>query len=604
MGEDGRLRSVVGLVLVIRSLALAVVFPVVTIVQITQVGWFPPSVPMVSCLVMLVAVFVTTAVLKWARDTRIVHLVAVLGVIVDTWVIVSNVAQGEGATERGAYLGLVLVIVEAAIFWMVPGGATAGAIAAIGAYFRFDPDARANDAVAVVFRSAALVAIGVVMGLVVLGLERSRGMVLRQLRAIEVVARFGDDLRNASIEEVGQRAADTIVEQLQQDRAFVAIRDGNDRALAVRGGTIPSQEEIGMDWETIIDSVKKTWVVPVNAPYMPDIFGAEVSQDALFVLVPIRSQTNTFGFLSATTRSSEYELEAMKRTLESLAVECAQFLERERLSRIATETIEELRVISALKDDFLAITSHELRTPVTALRGYLRALDAKDSLTPEAYSAATEAIHRQTRRIQTLIEHLLAASTIDAGSMVPIPEQVDIGHVVEEVLLEHASIDPRVQLVAHIPPDVPMMECDGGFFRRILVNLVSNAVKYSPDGGEVNVVVTPTHTASGRAAIDIAVSDQGIGIAKADLPKLFGRFQRLAADRARGGTGLGLYIVRGLAESMGGTVHAASTLGIGSTFRVVLPLRMTNEFGEHGQSAWSTSRQAPAAAAHHQESSN
>lgn len=554
-----------------RLMWMAIIFPVILVAQIATRGLFPIQVPLWSCIIVGGFAVATWFVVERSHSEVLLHAVTFGAVAADMYVIFLNSADRANATDRGAYLGLVLVIIEAATFWKLPGGFIAGAASAIVAYLRVTPNAAANEPIAIAFRSSALIIIGVVIATVVSSLERARGALQRQVKSMQATSRFGSDLAGADVVEVAERVADVLVGPLEFERVFVAIVEGPASAYVSRGANAPEPVEVNVRWDLTIEFVDHTIVIRPDDRLIPLEMRGIIPLEGALVIAPIRVRDHRFGIVSVATRESGVALAATKRMLTSLAVECGQFLEQDRLKRLANDTIEELRQVALAKDDFLAVASHELRTPITALRGFVRALDHRATLSDEEYSNAVAAINRQVRRVQQLIEHLLTASTIDAGRIVPVPERVSLSQVVSEVLSELEPIASRITFSVSIPDECDQLECDGSFLRRILTNLISNAITYSPNGGSVRVAAAPEHLAGSVDAIAISVADDGIGIAHADLPRLFSRFERLAADQGRGGSGLGLYIVNGLVRSMGGTVGATSILGRGSTLRVVLP---------------------------------
>ncbi|MGB2756509.1 MAG: ATP-binding protein [Acidimicrobiia bacterium] len=574
---QGRLRGVQRMVIRFRLMWLVLITPVVLILQVVKSGLFPIGVPLLSCLIVSVFAALTFWVVEHSELEWLLHAVTAAGVLADMFVIFLNTADQANATDRGAYLGLVLVIIEAATFWKIPGGIAAAVLAATAAYLRFDPGSKANEFVAVFFRSSALIVIGIVVAVVVSSLERARGAAQRQVKSMQAVSRFGNELSGANVAEVAERVADVISEALEYERVFVAIIEGPAMAYVSRGADAPEAVAVNIRWDRVLEFVDRPITLRPNDRLIPPEMQLIIPQHGALIIAPIRVRDQRFGILSAATRDSGPALAVSMRMLNTVAVECAQFLEQDRLRRLASQTIEELRRVSIAKDDFLAVTSHELRTPITALRGFLRALEHRDLLSPEEYSDAVEAIHRQVRRVQRLVEHLLTASTIDAGRIVSVPELVNLPQVVSAVLAELQPITNHVDFVVEIPDELEQVQTDGTFLRRILVNLCSNAVTYSPDGGTVRLEIAPGRTDTGEDAFVLLVSDEGIGIAPADIPKLFGRFERLAADRGRGGSGLGLYIVKGLVESLRGSVEATSVLGRGTTIRVVLPREIEPE---------------------------
>ncbi len=244
-------------------------------------------------------------------------------------------------------------------------------------------------------------------------------------------------------------------------------------------------------------------------------------------------------------------------------------------SRIAgaDETVVDFRditrakAIEASKDLFLAVTSHELRTPITVVQGYASTLQTHwDELSDDERRDSVGRIADRTRSLAALVEQLLLGSR--AGSAAPhVAVVFDLVGVLRTAVAGFKTVSAIHTFVLDVQPDLPDAVGDPSSVEIVLGQLLENAVKYSPDGGEVTV------TASERGAgIVIEVADRGMGIPDGEHQGVFDRFYQVGGERRRfGGVGLGLYIVRKLVEAQGGTVRAKSRAGGGSCFEVVLP---------------------------------
>ncbi|MCP3136143.1 sensor histidine kinase [Pyxidicoccus xibeiensis] len=239
--------------------------------------------------------------------------------------------------------------------------------------------------------------------------------------------------------------------------------------------------------------------------------------------------------------------------------------EQERLLREAHEAIQ-------VRDDFLSIASHELKTPLTPLRLHLQllrhALESHQPVTPGRVDKALA----QVRKLSVLINDLLDASFVGAGRMELQRTPVSLPEVVGEVFSDFRDTSDRHVLAYTAPDEDVLVQGDRGRLAQVLTNLLENALKYSPLGGEVRV--TLTH--SGGDAV-VTVQDAGIGIPKEEQAHLFERFFRArnAPVSGFGGLGLGLYICRDIVERHGGHIWVESALGHGSAFHVSLPVLAT-----------------------------
>ncbi len=240
--------------------------------------------------------------------------------------------------------------------------------------------------------------------------------------------------------------------------------------------------------------------------------------------------------------------------------------------------ITEIRGVEQMKTAFISTVSHELRTPLTSIKGFISTLlhDDEgyfdDATRREFYGI----IDAECDRLKRLIEDLLDISRIEQGSAMQMNWQpVDVAALAEKVLAVQRSYAKDHRLTLDFPPDFPLIEADPDKIDQVLTNLVNNAIKYSPDGGLVQVSGRTADAAGENpASVVLRVSDEGMGISRENLPRIFENFYRVDNRDSReiGGTGIGLALVKALAEGHGGTVKPESELGKGSTFIVTLPV--------------------------------
>lgn len=250
-----------------------------------------------------------------------------------------------------------------------------------------------------------------------------------------------------------------------------------------------------------------------------------------------------------------------------LADQCAVVLE----SRALIDEMLRVRAreeTTRLKDDFLSAAAHDLKTPLTTLVAQAELLDLRAARQPDAPAdrASLQRLVKEAHRLRTLVLELLDAARVEEGRLVGAREAVDLGALAGEVCERLAGSSP-CRVVTRTEPVIGLY--DRTRVTQLVENLIENALKYSPDGGEVRVEVWR----EGDEA-HLTVTDNGIGIPPGDLPHVFDRFYRGANvdDRRFAGMGLGLYICQGIAEQHGGRITASSTPGQGSTFHVTLPL--------------------------------
>ena len=244
----------------------------------------------------------------------------------------------------------------------------------------------------------------------------------------------------------------------------------------------------------------------------------------------------------------------------------------------------ELRRLEMVRKDFVANVSHELRTPLTSIRGYIEALldGAKDD--PESSTQFLNIILKQSDRLNLILEDLLQLSKIESGQVHFKREPLHIQSIIERTL---AMIKPladkkRHRLVSFVEDHLPSVLGDEDRLIQILSNLLDNAVKYTPENGTITVAAHPVsddaEQPSTVTALELSVTDTGIGIPEMERPRVFERFYRVDKARSRelGGTGLGLAIVRHIAEGLGGRVWVEANTPTGSRFVVRLPVQHTS----------------------------
>ena len=219
--------------------------------------------------------------------------------------------------------------------------------------------------------------------------------------------------------------------------------------------------------------------------------------------------------------------------------------------------------------DLVAVTSHEMRTPLAAIRGFVDMLQRRRAeLTDEEVEEFLQVISVQTDRLIRLADDLVTMQSLDAASLTIEHEPIVLVPALEQLVRDLPGGD-RVELrvSADTPPTI---ESDALRLGQVVTNLLTNALKYSGEGAGITVEVEPV----GTDGIGIAVIDSGIGIEPAERARVFEPFYRTAEGaRSAEGSGLGLAIVRRLVDALGGTIDAAPTPGGGATFRVTLPVR-------------------------------
>ena len=243
-------------------------------------------------------------------------------------------------------------------------------------------------------------------------------------------------------------------------------------------------------------------------------------------------------------------------------------LENAELARQLSGALEQEKELGRMKDDFAAVVSHELRTPLTSIQGYVKTLlQLGDGLEQEQQRSFLEAADRQSERLRRLIEQLLAVARIQTNADPVTPTVVSLSHLGRYVVDELGQVARGHTFDLRLD-DLPLIESDEGKLHQIVANLVENAIKYAPP--DTRITLRGVDTGDG---VMLSVEDEGRGIALEDQERIFDRFYQAdtSATRSVGGTGLGLYICRKLAEQVSGRLWLERTSTSGSVFCLWVP---------------------------------
>jgi two-component system phosphate regulon sensor histidine kinase PhoR len=245
----------------------------------------------------------------------------------------------------------------------------------------------------------------------------------------------------------------------------------------------------------------------------------------------------------------------------------AAFLSAQEGVVVTLYDITEIQNLARIKKDFVLNVSHELRTPLTAIKGYAEALEDEGAARTRNYA---ETIIRHTDRLIRIVEDLIALATLEEKGLAYEPERVGLKEIAVNVvkLFEPKAKEKNLELRLEAAADLPLIYGDPFRLEQMFVNLVDNAVKYTEKGS------VWVRLAKAETGVVVEVGDSGIGIPEDDQSRVFERFYVVDKSRSRktGGTGLGLSIVKHIVLLHGGRVDLRSSPGVGSRFRVYLPL--------------------------------
>ncbi|HEU4865632.1 MAG TPA: GAF domain-containing sensor histidine kinase [Actinomycetota bacterium] len=488
-------------------------------------------------------------------------------------------------------------LIEAALRYGIVGALAMSAVSASLLAFtewwredRFPP--QEFDVDRIVLPVGVQLILGLVVGSLVERLRAERRGARARVAEAETLR---DELgRRSDILDATNRAARALGSSLDQSQAFAAfirelrgliafertaiilLEDGRLRVFAAAGegidsvfppGTVASVE--GSVVEDLVDGGRTIYRDDMSEP----MYAEEADFVALGlrsrVVAPILSGAATIGAISVVRREpgafsdGEIELLGLLGRLVGSALQNIRAYEAERT------TVEELRRLSALRADFVSLVSHELRSPMASVIGSARTLEQRwRELSPEQRESFLALIAHETSRLAELIGDVLDTSRIESGTFSYSFEDVDLARLVRDsaAAAEHGQDEVTVEAVVREP--LPVVRGDRDRLRQVLVNLIDNAVKYSPPGDRVSVQAEQSDS-----RVVIEVRDRGPGISPEHQRLIFEKFGRAnVAEHAKPGTGLGLFIARSIAEAHGGALEVRSAPGRGATFRLSLPL--------------------------------
>jgi signal transduction histidine kinase len=441
----------------------------------------------------------------------------------------------------------------------------------------------------------ARVLVGVLSGIVIgrlrdtLGAERRRA----EARAAEA-ERLRDELgHRVDVLETANRCARALGSSLELEEAFGAfIRElrglvpfERTAIVLVEGDTANTMATAGLGALEVFPPgssgpIRGSVLERVLDGHMVvrhDLMEREYPEDDRLLALGLRSElvsplllgARTIGMLTLSRErvdafsEDEVELVSLLGRLVATAVQNIRAYEAER------RRVEELARLSQLRADFVSLVSHELRSPMAAVIGAARTLQDRWRMLSAAQRESFLAlIGDETSRLAELVGDVLDTSRIEAGTFSYRFEEVDLARVIDEAVETAVLAQQEVAVVASVRGSLPAIRGDRARLRQVLGNLIENAVKYSPEGGEVRV-----SAAAGNGAVSIAVRDSGPGIPRDQQDRIFEKFGRADVEGgSKPGTGLGLFIARSIAEAHGGSLEVTSGLEPGATFTLSLPV--------------------------------
>ena len=571
-------------------LRAALVIVAVVAVDVTN---FPPSYEawawgVVGFFVAVTALSAVLAGVELGRAARVrarVLLIACDALVAIGFVAVFSYEAGE--PYRALYL---IPIAEAALRFGLIGGVVGGAVMT-GATIVIDALGPGIQWRAALIRVLVGMLSGIVVGRLRDTINAERGRA--EARAAEA-ERLRDELgHRVDVLETANRCARALGSSLELDEAFGAfIRELRGLVPFERTAIVLVESDMATTMATAGLGASEVFPPGSIGPIQGSVLGRvldgrlvvrrdlterEFPEDDQLLALGLRSElvtplllgARTIGMLSLSRdrpdafSEDEVELVALLGRLVATAVQNIRAYEAER------RRVEELARLSQLRADFVSLVSHELRSPMAAVIGAARTLQDRWRMLSAAQRESFLAlIGDETARLAALVADVLDTSRIEAGTFSYRFAELDLGRVIDEAVEAATLAQQEVPVVASVRGRLPTIRGDRTRLRQVLGNLIENAVKYSPEGGEVRV-----SAAAGNGGVQIAVRDTGPGIPRDQQVRIFEKFGRAEVEGgSKPGTGLGLFIARSIAEAHGGSLDVTSGVELGATFTLTLPV--------------------------------
>ncbi len=404
----------------------------------------------------------------------------------------------------------------------------------------------------------------------------------RQVQELHTLYSIGRSVTSLlDLDAVLKRVVEAAVFVTRAEEGLLMLVDEKERELYLRAAK-NVDEEMARGLRIRVDDSLAGKVVQTGQAVLVSKEEAKVATGYLvkaLVYVPVRSaERGIIGVLGVTNRRSRRSFTKHEvRLLSALAAYAAVALENARLYRQVRQQADELAAalarsqeLESLKSQFIQNVSHELRSPLALIRGYAELLIGGElgELQPEQ-KRPVEIIARRTRMLSELVQDITLILEAETRPIEAVPVRLDelARAAVEDFRV--AADQSRLTLKAQIAPDVPPVGGETIYLRRVLDNLIGNAIKFTPPGGAITVRVWPN-----RHVVLLQVADTGIGIPPDQQERIFERFYQVdgSTKRRYGGVGLGLALVKEIVEAHGGAIRVESEVGKGSSFTISLPI--------------------------------
>lgn len=397
---------------------------------------------------------------------------------------------------------------------------------------------------------------------------------LKELNDVLVTKQYELEEQNALIEELNSQLADENDRYLEQKETLQAIIDSLGAGIIMvdpRGKVL----FINHAWKEIFDYIDYGLDEKVQESfYISDAFCSSSERFVKSMMIGMKDNEKITEKIVELTEDSQTrfvidleQAEPVKRFINLYSNPCVSFAGHAFGRVFVARDISHQKEVDRLKHELISTVSHELRTPMSSILGFSELLLTR-KLTEERSTEYLGIIHSESKRLTELINDFLDIQKMESGKHIFDKTSNELGDIIEQVLNLYEGTKGKHQ-ITYNKKTLPLILCDRDKIKQVLSNLVSNAIKYSPEGGEIKIDAFLE-----KGQVKVCVEDQGLGIPEDVRDKLFTKFYRVDNDDRRkiGGTGLGLAICKEIIRAHGGEIGVHSTYGYGSTFYFSLPL--------------------------------
>ncbi|HJR45655.1 MAG TPA: ATP-binding protein [Actinomycetota bacterium] len=405
----------------------------------------------------------------------------------------------------------------------------------------------------------------------------------RQVRELEGLQRLSKLLITGdSLEAVVEDSIRIFSDLIDCEQIAILLYDEESDTLVAHEPAIGITEEqltelrVSMSEPSMVGTVFRTNTAllsndPANDAWVSRRFQELLGMETLLV-VPLATGPKPLGVLKAINSEKGYFSEEDLQFGALLGRQVGTILEANLARARERALVRKLKEADRTKSEFVSMLAHELKGPMTTVLGFSHTLRQQwDQVDAEKRDRVLEIIEKEVGRLSRLVNDLLDVARMEAGTLRYELEPVSLQEVVESVLMVHTSLQSDHAVLDEVPPEIPKVMADKDRIRQVVINLLTNATRYSPERTRVTVTAEEVEEGDARRYVRLAVTDEGIGIAPQDAERIFTKFAMLPKPGwTQKGTGLGLFITKGIVEAMGGHIWVESEVGRGSTFYVTL----------------------------------